>query len=223
MKFKEVLEKFKTGSDPKILLDALEELSQDCSNAAAEAQRASNDYYANAKEKEKKVAERVNELKEHLEYCESNIEAFKKPLVEATVVGDREKLDSIKSSMKELEIEKDQLSTEIDMLESTHMSGDEDLYNKVVEKSTIHKNLSEVYSSAKAEAYGLAGERIVGFEKIQNRTQNFYAGGGNGPNMGELERHFHFEKYAKLKEQADKELAACEAEQGRRSRTTYFV
>lgn len=197
MKFNEILEKFK-AEYPGMILDALDELEKASSDAAAEAQRARDAYYASAKEKEIKVAERIKELKEHFEGCETRIEAFKKPLVAATVAGDHDKLDSIKAKMKELEVEKLQLSTEIGMLENTHITGDEDLYNKVVEKNAVHVKLREAYINAKEEAYRLAKDRIEDYEKIQKRTQNLRAGGGYGVNMQELDRHFHFEKYAEI-------------------------
>lgn len=91
------------------------------------------------------------------------------------------------------------------MLENTHITGDEDLYNKVVEKNTVHVKLREAYFNAKVEAYRLAEEKIEAYEKIQNRTQNFYAGGGYGVNMQELDRHFNFEKYAEIEKAASEQ------------------
>lgn len=191
MEFKEVMEKFKTDSDPKILLDALEELSQACSEASAEAQRASKAYYANAEAKKQKITDRIEDLRKQLKGCETKIESFKKPLVSATVSGDSQKLEEIKARMKEQEVEKIQLATEIDMLESTHVSGNKDLYEAVVKKNAVHEKLRESYVSAKVEAHTLAREIIKGYEKLQRRTQNFHAGGGIGANLVEIENHFH--------------------------------
>jgi len=204
MTFNSIMEKF-YAEDPKMILDALEELSQACSDASAEAQRAREAYYASAKEKEKKVVERTKVLKELLEDCEIRIEALKKPLVAATVAGDSGKLDIIKAKMKELEVEKLQLTTEIGMLENTHIVGDEDLYNKVVEKNSVHIKLREDYFKAKVETYRLAEEKIKDYEKIKKTTQNFRAGGGYGVNMQEIDRHFNFEKYAELEKSASGE------------------
>lgn len=203
MTFKEILEKLKTEGDPEILLAALEQVSQACSNAAADAQKASNAYYADSEAKQRKIKDRVEELKTQLEECEAKVEALKKPLVSATVSGDNQQIKEVKDRMKAQELERMQLTTEIDMLTNAHITGNEDLYDMVVEKNNVYENLRKDYVSAKAEAHKLAGERIKGYEKIQNRAKHFYAGGGNGPDMDALDKHFFHEKHEKLKKEAD--------------------
>lgn len=221
MTFDEILEKFK-AEDPKIILDALEELSQASSNAAAETQRALKAYKTNAEEKSKTVSARLEELKEQRDKYQEKIEALKKPLVSATVAGNQQKLENIKKEMRELGADMLQVSTEIEMLENTHMSGDEELYNTVLEKSAIHAKLRAIYLAAKKKVYELAVEKIKSYEKIQHETYNYDLGGGYGVNIDELKRDFHFEKYAKLEEQTKKENAAREADTEKARHTFYF-
>lgn len=199
MTFDEVLEKLK-GENPKVILDALEELEQASLDAWTEAGKARDDYYANTREKENKVADRIKELKKQFAEYQAQIDAYKNPLISATTACDQKKLASIRDSMKALEAEKVQISTEIEMLESAHIRGDEELYNKVLDRAAQHESLRKIYWAAKDEVYAFAKERAEDLEKIKNETKFHNMGGGYGVNVIELNRHFYSEKYAKLEE-----------------------
>lgn len=218
MTFDEVLEKFK-AEDPKDILDALEELNQASNNAAAEAWKARTAYYANAEKKEKKVAARIKELKKQVNGYQAKIDAFKNPLISATTAGDQKELANIKDSMKALDADKVQASTEIGMLESVHIRGDEKLYNAVLDKAAEHDRLMKIYRSAKRKVYTFTIEMEEAYQKIQRETQHWNLGGGNGVDLNDISRHFHYEVYAKAEEDAAKENAARVADEEKRRHT----
>lgn len=182
--------------DPKVILDALEEIKQASENAWSEALKAEKSYYANVKEKEIKVAARIEELNQQRDYYQTQIDSLKKPLVAATVAGKGKKLDNIKANMKEYEINKIQISTEIEMLETTHINGDEENYNEFMEKDAMYKKLRNDYRLAKRKAYEFAEEMIETYEAIKKDTILYNIGGGHETKVDEINKHFYFEKYA---------------------------
>lgn len=190
MKVSEILESMKADTNLETLLEAIEKLNQECENAAAEASRAEKAYYADAHAKKKRLDARVEDLHNQLKACDATIESFKEPLVAATISGDKKKLEEIKAQMKEQEIEKSQLDSEINLLKSTHVKGDVDLYNAVEEKFAAHIELVKEYRAAKKEVYTLADQKIEDYERVQRHTKYYNLGGGYGPDMEELRRHF---------------------------------
>lgn len=190
-KFQEALEKIRTEGDPKILLDALEELRNACEIAASDANLAEKAYYASAKAKEQKITARIEVLKKKQTECDAKIEALREPLISANLSGDSQRLQAIQTEMKALQAEKAQLVTEIDMLSEAHVPGDRELYEEVVKKNAIHASKREAYLSAKKEAYLLALDRIEAFEKLKRETKHYELGGGYGVNMARIREHFH--------------------------------
>ena len=211
MTFNETLEKYK-AEDPQSILDALEELNQDCLTAASVANEAEKAYYASASGKQKKIDSRIAELVKQCDGYQAKIEALKEPLVVATVAGDANKLSDIKADMKKLEVDKSQVSTEINMLKSTHVSGDAELYNDVISKNDSYLVLREAYLEAKRKVFEFAIKRVEAYEKIKKGTMNHRIGGGYGPKIDELNKHFHFEEYAKNEAEAVRQAATLEAE-----------
>jgi chaperonin cofactor prefoldin len=193
MNFEQVLERFKT-EDPTYILDALDQLSKNCSVAASAAQVAKRAYYADVAEKEEKIKVRITALIKQRDELQSKIGTLKKSLVSATISGDVKKLEDIKANMRALEVDKAQVADEISLLESTHVHGDEALFNKALEMAAEHENLSNAYRAAKVEVYNLACDREKTFRRIQERAQNFHAGGGNGINVEEIKKHFYSEE-----------------------------
>lgn len=217
--FNEILEQFQ-ATDPNTLLEALKEVEQASIDAAAETRQASDAYYANAREKEEKVNNRIASLIKQRDGYQAKIEAFKKPLVAATVAGDSKKLDSIKSGMKELEADKLQVSTEIEMLQSTHMCGDAELYNDVIAKHEHFRKLLDAYWQARASVHVFAGSREDTYNKINDKTGGRY-GGGHGPDMEKLDRHYHAEEWAKINAKDAEETAARKAAEANRPRNLH--
>ncbi len=191
MNINKILESMKADKSPETLLEAIEELSQKCLNAAAEGSQAEKAYYADADTKKQKLNARVADLRNQLKACDATIESFREPLVAATVSGDQNKLGEIKARMKEQELERSQLNSEISLLESTHVKGSEELYNAVIEKSDAHEELTKEYHAAKTEAYFLAQQKIKEYESLERETRNYNMGGGYGPKIRKLWRHYN--------------------------------
>lgn len=212
MTFDETLEKLKANEEPKIILEALTQLSDDAAAAASAAQAASRAYYDDVAAKEKKIAARISELVKQRDGLQTKIEAFREHLAAATISGNAKKLDDINASMKALEADKRQVSTEIDMLESYHVKGEQELYNAVIEASDHHASMKNHYQHAKEKVYALATEREKAWAKIQEQTRHTWAGGGNGPDIEALKKHHFAEEYARREEQvAAQRIADAEA------------
>lgn len=191
-KFQEALEKVRTDGDPKIILDALEELGRDYEIAARDASRAENAYYASAKAKEQKISDRIEALKKQLAECDAKIDALREPLILATTSGDGQRLHDIQDRMKELQAEQAQLATEIDMLSEAHIPGDKDLYEVVEEKNALYVSRREIYFAAKKEAYELALDKTTAFEKLEQETKYYNLDSVNyRPSISKVREHFH--------------------------------
>ena len=191
-KFQEALEKVRTDGDPKIILDALEELGRDYEIAARDASRAENAYYASAKAKEQKISDRIEALKKQLAECDAKIDALREPLILATTSGDGQRLHDIQDRMKELQAEQAQLATEIDMLSEAHIPGDKDLYEVVEEKNALYVSRREIYFAAKKEAYELALDKTTAFEELEQETKYYNLDSVNyRPSISKVREHFH--------------------------------
>ena len=202
MTFDEILEKFQTEDPEKIILQALAYVKQELTDASTLADKASKAYYANVAEQEQKIAARIELLKKEHISIQAKIDELKKPLIAATVSDDAKKLVDIKDSLKSLEADKLQLSTEIERLESFHVIGDEALYTDVVKKNAHFLETQKAYEEARKRAYKLAVLREESYQAIQRETKHYWTNAAYGPDMKKLEKHFNFEKYAKLEQEA---------------------
>ncbi len=217
MMIDETLKKFKSEGNPQVVLDALEQLKQESEDAWRVASDAHKAYFADADEKKEKVDARIADLTKQRDQLQAKIETFKQPLVKATASGDSKKLAEIKNSMKDIEAERSQVSEEIGLLQSAHISGEPELYETALKKAEEFCSKRESYWAAKDKVHSFALEMINVYENISKNVQRLsyngrHSGGGYDIPVDELKRHFHYEEYAKAEELAAKEKADREAE-----------
>ncbi len=209
-KFEEVLKGFQEA-DPNGILEAIREMEQISIDAGRAAKEAEKEYYADAAQSKAKVTARIEALIKQRDACQAKIAAFKKPLASATVRGDGKKLAAIKADMKELEADKTQISTELEMLQSTHIAGDVDLYTRVIQENQRTSELREQYRTAKKKVYQFALDMLEAYQAIKQATSNYDLGGGIGADLDKLDKHFNHEKYAEIAAQSAAEEAARNA------------
>lgn len=185
--------------DPTPLCDAVQELEQISIAAGDEAKKASDAYFADARARESLIKARIAELIKNRDALQTKIEAFKKPLVAATVTKDNSKLSEIKEHMKALEADRRQITDEIEMLQGAHVTGDPELYDDAVEKNARFLEAKEQYIEARGALFDIAAEQ----ERIYSRIKGAYSmpgpyaalaedtRGGRGPDMEELSDHYH--------------------------------
>lgn len=205
--------------DPqKMISAALEELKQSMVDAAAEAHKASRAYYADAEAKQKKIASRIELLKNQRNTFQSQIEALKKPLLSATVSGNAQKLAELKASMKTLEADKIQVSTELEMLESAHMNGAEEFYNNVVEKNDRYVAALDAYQKSMRKVYEFALKKVETYNTIHRETQYYSCIPVYGPKMEDLKNHYNFDEHERIRAEVARREAALEAEKASQPR-----
>lgn len=216
--FNEILEQFESEGITK-LTDAFTELEQTCIAAGNEAREASRAYFADAEAQTNAIQERIATLTKQCGVLQAKIESFKKPLVAATVKRDNAKLSDIKSRMTALEVEKRQISDEIEILQSATVTGAPELYNATVEKNTLFLEMQKAFLSAKRAMNEYAQDREAFYRRIKEETTTWRgSNGGYGPNMEKLYNHYNAEEQAKLSARHAAETAEHEAAERAQSR-----
>lgn len=218
MTFDEIFGMLQDQDPKKMISNALEELKQSVVDAAAEAGKASRAYYADAEDKQKKITSRIELLKKQRNTFQAQIEALKKPLLSATVSGNAQKLTELKASMKALEADKIQVSTELEMLESAHMSGADELYNDVVKKNDRYAAALDAYQKSMRKVYEFALKREETYNTIHRETQFYSTIPAYGPKMEELRKHYNFDEQERIRAEVARQEAALEAERANKPR-----
>ena len=172
--------------------------------------------------KQSAIDARIATLTGQRDELQGKLDAFKKPLVSATMNGDAKKLNEIRTSMKQLEADRQQVLVEIDMLEGTHITGDEALYNAVHEKAEAHSKAIQAYQDAKKQIFNLASKHEEAYHHLQNETKHWNLGGGHPVNLTEINEHYHREGYAKINTQAAQDQADADAEDEKRRNTFIY-
>ena len=219
MDFNKFWKQFKKEAALDKLIDALDELKSISIAASKDAKAAEDAYYANARKKEEKVAARVAKLNEQRIALQAKIGEYKYPLTNATANGDTDALDKIRSAMRALEAEKAQVVSEIELLESAYIRGDDTLYKAVELKNNRFLELKNAVLEA-----GRMIERDQYLEKRFEKITTFlhyftceYTCGtslGAGANMEKLNNHYNAEQLA---EQRKMEVAKMIEQKAARS------
>ena len=195
MNLAEILEQHK-AFDTGGLLAALAEIEQISINAGEEVKKASCAYYDNADLKAAAIKGRIAMLNKRRDEYQKEIDALKKPLVSATVDGDKAELDRIKARMKELEADKAQAMTEIEMLQSAYVTGDAELYEAIMAKNDHYQETLSLYRAARELVHELAREKEEAFKTIREETGGLYHG-RYVQDFEKLYGHYHAEERAK--------------------------
>lgn len=124
----------------------------------------------------------------------------------------------LKVGMKALEADKIQVSTELEMLESAHMSGTDELYNDAVEKNDRYKAALDAYQKSMHKAYEFALKREETYRAIHRDTQYYNAIPMQGPNMEDLRKHYNFDEQERIRAEVARREAALEAERANKPR-----
>jgi hypothetical protein len=214
--FIEVYERFE-ANEPDELLKALGELEQVSIDAGKEAQKASAVYFADVEDKKAKISNRIADLTGQRAVIQGKIDALRTPLTDATIKGNREKLDEIQASLRTLEVDIAQATTEIELLEAAFIKGDDDLYNDVMGKQQCFEEIYDDYQDTREQLYHFALKRGKQFEKVADKTRAWGVwggtrGGGNGASMSKVNDCHDAERIAKehaicLEEEAARKAA----------------
>ena len=206
MNIYERLEEYKKNS-PAALDNALSEYGQTSIDAAKVAKDAYDAYFADAKTKEERVKARVEHLMEERDRIAEGVKQQRSSLVSATAKGNVLKLEQINRSIKEAEIEKAQLTTEIEMLESAYVAGDEKLFADAISAYESFEELNDDYLSAKREVYEFAKLQAEDFERLERSLSYGERGVARGPDIEKLRKHYDAERIAETTEKNNAEKA----------------
>lgn len=185
--------------------------------AAEEAAAAGKAYYASASTKKQKVDDSVSKLNKRLALIQARIDKLKYPYSTATADGDDEALEQLRGEIRELELEKSQCSSEIGLLQSTFVRGDETLYIAVKEAQDRFLTARNAVIDAARAIDDFDLEKMI--KPLVSAASNYrseYSSGtslGVGIDMDKLEDHYHAEAVDKRRkeEKALKEARIREA------------
>ena len=225
MDFNTTLEQFQKHS-PDVLMAALKEVEQVSIDAGAVAKAAYDAYFADVRNRESKLSERIAALTEQQNLRLSNIASLAKQLTRATIEGDTSAMDNVREAIRLFESEKAQTASEIETLKGAFVTGDKTLYDDTLEKEDRFMELRAVYLSARNQVYYLASEMEEGYERIRKNTLEPH-GGGYGADTNKLRDHYDAEKLSALNARLSAEEAALKAAEAAKPRSaitaTYYT
>ena len=127
MNIQEILKKAKEHG-AEAVRSALEELRQENQAITAEARAAYDAYFADVRQREAKIRQKVEALGQERDTLSEKILAMRPSLVAATVEGNTDMVSRIQSDMADIEAQKAALMTQIELLSEAQVPGSAELF-----------------------------------------------------------------------------------------------
>jgi chromosome segregation ATPase len=181
------------------LMNALRELQDTSIAAGKEAVAAADTYYADASTRKQVIEERITSLTAERDALQLKIDAFEAPLVDAVARQENGRLQDIRGRMRAIEIDKQQIADEIELLKKAFIAGSKELYSDTVEKNRKFFVAKDEYENARGLLCGFATECERDLLKVKEATKtatnswgfSLDSGlAGQGPDMAKLEEHY---------------------------------
>ncbi|MCL2046119.1 MAG: hypothetical protein FWG88_07015 [Oscillospiraceae bacterium] len=199
-------------TDPKELIEALNELKSSVLEAAQEAREAERAYYNSANEAANNVSDRIVQLENQSKKIEKSIKELSVPFVKANAELDNEAIANIQNSKKTLESELLQVNDEISLLKGASVTGADALYDACVEKNNLYIERVKSFTEAKEALHKLATEFEESFEKIKETTYSWLGDEARyGLDLKKLKAYHFADSVSALKNNQAETKAADEA------------
>lgn len=215
MSFEKFWKRFEEQANPDKLNSAIDEQLDICRALGEKARAAEQAYYDDVAKKESVVSASVEKLEAQLSDIQKKVDELKQPLIEATTGEDSGLLSRIRSELKTFELQRAQIKSELELLQSTSVRGCEKLHGAVLKKNAEFEEARETLAGYANLVYGCKFAKS--YESIEYRckwlssTSKYFMGtsAGEGADLDKLDRHCNPEKYAAI---AAKELEARQAQ-----------
>lgn len=150
MNIQEILKKAKEHG-AEAVRSALEELRQENQTITAEARAAYDAYFADVRQREAKIRQKVEALGQERDTLSEKILAMRPSLVAATVEGNTDMVSRIQSDMADIEAQKAALTTQIELLSEAQVPGSAELFQAADSKLKELRAANERYRAAVAK------------------------------------------------------------------------
>ena len=198
MNIQEILKKAKEHG-AEAVRSVLEELRQENQAITAEARAAYDAYFADVRQREAKIRQKVEALGQERDTLSEKILAMRPSLVAATVEGNTDMVSRIQSDMADIEAQKAALTTQIELLSDAKVPGSKELFQAADSKLKELRVANERYRAAVKAINNFAGEQLELWERIEDDTAPYTKHGGLAKNRGGAVNHEeklyeHFQK-----------------------------
>lgn len=125
-------------------------------------------YFDDVAQRKRRIADRVNDLREQREDLETEIAAYGPRLADVTISGDTEAMNTIQRELADMEANKAALSSQIELLGSVTVHGDEAIYHHADE---LAEAMEREYSGIAAdlqELVAFANKQIELWTSVAN-------------------------------------------------------
>lgn len=179
--------------------DAFAELCQENHKITAEAQAAYDAYFADVRQREAKIRQKVEALVQERDALSEKARAMRPALVAATVEGDTDTVSRIQGDMADIEAQKAALTAQIELLSDAKVPGSKELFQAADSKLKELRVANERYRAAVKAINNFAGEQLELWERIEDDTAPYTKHGGLAKNRGGAVNHEeklyeHFQK-----------------------------
>lgn len=190
MKIQEVLDVAKENGAVAIER-VIEDLKQQIKIVEEDARIACDAYLSDVKEKERRINQRVESLRQQESDIEKQIKSAQPGLMTATIAGDMEAFESIQAHLADLEAQKASTSTQISLLQTATLPRNKELFDVADAKcetlvsanKTLEENVNMIYKFAK--------EQAKAWEKIADKTiSGGYYWCGTVPGYAKVSEHY---------------------------------
>lgn len=180
MKSNEILNTVEIN-DYSTISDLLEELKQQNKSVARTANEACENYLADYEKRKNAITKRVNSFQGEIDKIENIIKSLQADFVNATVISNTKASETIQKKISDLEIQKQALKIQIDMLSSAHIPGDTELYEEVLKKNNLLSEANKRYRENVSKIHEIAKRQEEGWHKINEDTISIFPFGSNNP------------------------------------------
>lgn len=196
MNIQEILKKAKKDG-AEAVRSALEELRQENQAITAEARAAYDAYFADVRQREARIRQRVEALGQERDVLSEKIRTMRPALVAATVEGNTDMVSRIQSDMADIEAQKAALTTQIELLSDAKVPGSKELFQVADSKLEELRAANERYRDAVGAIHDFAREQLELWERIEDDAapSTKYSGlnknrGGTVSHAEKLYEHF---------------------------------
>lgn len=152
------------------VIKAFDGLKEHNRGLARELQAACDAYFADVERRQTRIRQRIADLGQQHEDIERKIRAMQPALVDATVSGNAEAFKGVQKALADLEAAKAAIGTQLELLTSAVIPGDETLFAACEEKQAALSADNELLREAESLIHDLAKEQHSLWGKLEEST-----------------------------------------------------
>lgn len=169
MKIQEVLDVAKENGAVAIER-VIEDLKQQIKIVEEDARTACDAYLSDVKEKERRINQRIEILRQQGSDIEQQIKSTQLGLATATIKGDTNAFKAIQGRLSDMEAERAAISTQITLLQTVVLPRNKELFDVVDAKGKMVDSANETLEENARAIYRFAEEQAKAWKKIADET-----------------------------------------------------